>query len=235
MKNQYFADARDFYKYDLLLHLMGLPLGFEQLVMGWWLTPDDDSTDGEVRDYKVGLRDQALHDWLQERHHRQHRDVRQFAEFPGVVRAAWRYTQALDHVPLDSQAREAYVDSVAALGAGSPSLVFLDPDNGLMTKSATYSKRPKYVDYPEVGRILRGMHRESLLVVFQYLPRMSREVFYPAALQRLRDDAGAEHAQWLSPDNLVTYFLIAAGAERLASVHGQLAPYLARLRFHATG
>ena len=57
MKNQHFADRRDFYKHALLLHLMGCGFGFERLVMAWWLTDDDDSGDGEVRDYTAGRPD----------------------------------------------------------------------------------------------------------------------------------------------------------------------------------
>ena len=231
MKNQYFGDSRDFYKYDLLLKLMGCGLGFEQLVMGWWLTPDDQSTDGEIRDYELGARDKELHDWLQTQHHRPHRDVRRLAEYPAVARAPWTYAPVLDMVPGDPAAREKYVEQIAAL-ASPPSLVFLDPDNGMMTRSASRGQRCKYVDYPEVARIVESIHEESALLVFQYLPRMRREKFYPAALGRLRAEAGVRHVTWLSPDNVVAYFLITKARKRLGDVTAALKPYLALHAFH---
>jgi len=230
MKNQYFGDSRDFYKYDLLLKLMGCGLGFEQLVMGWWLTPDDQSTDGEIRDYELGSRDKKLHDWLQAQHHRPHRDVRRLAEYPAVAQAPWTYSPVLDVVPDDPAARAAYVDQVVALSS-LPSLVFLDPDNGMMTRSASPGLRCKYVDYPEVARIVESIHEESALLVFQYLPRMKREKFYPAALGRLRAEAGVRHVTWLSPDNVVAYFLITKARKRLGDVTAALKPYLASNAF----
>ena len=234
MKNQYFADRRDLCKYDLLLYLMGCGLGFEQLLMAWWLTPDDGSGDGEVRDHTAGERDRELHDWLQEQHRREHRDVRRLADFPGVRAADWTYSQVLDIVPDDPQERMRYVDRVAAL-ASPPGLVFLDPDNGMMATKVAGSRRCKYVDYPEVERLAQAMQGESLLVVFQYLPRVARATFYPAALELLRSRSGVQNVTWVSPDNLVAYFLIARSEGRLSDVKRRLHPYLTRNRFHFEG
>lgn len=235
MKDQYFADKRDFFKYDLLLHLMGCGLGFEQLLMAWWLTPDDQSSDGEVRDYPVSTRSQVLHDWLQAQHHRQHRRVSRLADFDGIKHAAWTYAQVLEYVPDDPDSRAAYVDTVAGLAGSPPGVVFLDPDNGMMAGKVSRSRRCKYVDYPEVRRLVAAMHPESLLVVFQYLPRVARTTFYPAALELLRSRGGVENVTWVSPDNLVAYFLITKNALRLAEVRGALEPYVVRHCFHFEG
>ena len=231
MKNQYFADRRDFFKYDLLLRLMGCGLGFERLVMAWWLTADDESGDGEVRDYTAGGRDRALHDWLQLQHHRARRDVGHLTECPSFRDAPWEYLPILDTVPDDPEARAEYVLTVEAAARVS-SLVFLDPDNGMMVRSATWSRRCKYVAYPEVGRIAGATHDESLLVVYQHLPRAKREVYYPAALELLRSESGVEHVTWVSPDNLVAYFLITRRAGHLEQVQRALATYLATNGFH---
>lgn len=234
MKNQYFGDSRDFYKYDLLLQLMGCGLGFEQLVMGWWLTADDQSTDGEIRDYKLGNRGRELHDWLQAQHHRPHRDVRRFAEYPAVAQASWSYAQVLEMVPHDPASRAAYVDQVVGLSS-LPGLVFLDPDNGMMTRSTTRAKRCKYVDYPEVASIVQAMNEASVLLVFQYLPYVKRDVFYPAAIKRLRDEAGVRHITWASPDNIVACFLITRSRGRLRDVNTALGPYLKANGFRLPG
>jgi hypothetical protein len=231
MKNQYFADRRDFSKYDLLLQLMASGLGFEQLVLIWMLTRDDGSADGEIRDYSVGQRRQALHDWLQTQHRREHRDVVRLADCPGFADAEWRLMPVLDVVPDDPGARAEYIARAAALTA-KPSLVFLDPDNGMMVGSATAATRCKYVDYGELATLSGAMHDDSALLVYQHLPRVKREVFYAEALRRLRQEAGAVHATWLSPDSLVAYFLIAKSDERLRQVAKALEPYLTLNRFH---
>ena len=193
MKNQYSDDRHDFYKYDLLLQLMSSGLGFERLLLIWMLTRDDASGDGEVRDYPVGGRRQELHDWLQTQHHREHRDVTRLADCPGFDGTGWQFMPVLAVVPDDPGARTRY-SSQAAEQTRRPSLVFLDPDNGMMTRSASYSARCKYVDYSELATLSAAMHDDSVLLLYQHLPRVKREVYYLGALQRLRDEAGAQHA-----------------------------------------
>lgn len=231
MKNQYFADERDFYKYDLLLELMGCDLGFQRLVMIWWLTQDDDSGDGEIRDYRVGQRRQQLHDWLQSQHHREHRSVDRIAACPCFAGTPWELVPVTDVVPDRPAARAEFVQRATEL-ASVPSLVFVDPDNGMMVGSATATTRCKYVDYPELAILSEAMTDDSVLLVYQHLPRVKREVFYAMALERLRTQAGARHATWISPDNLVAYFLIAKSDEQLRNTTGALKPYLTLNGFH---
>jgi hypothetical protein len=92
VKHQYFGDRHDFYKYDLLLYLKGgeAGLGFEQLVFGVMLTPDDSSTDGGFTAHPAGKRDARLCSWLQVRVAQGPRDVGLFADFPAIRDAAWR-------------------------------------------------------------------------------------------------------------------------------------------------
>ena len=82
------------------------------------------------------------------------------------------------------------------------------------------------MDYPEVGRLANVMHPDSLLVAFQYLPRAPRDAFHAGALDRLRNEAGVTHVTWISPDNLVTYFLIGTSAHRPTGVRLALQRYL---------
>jgi hypothetical protein len=205
-------------------------LGFEQLVLIWILTPDDGSGDGEFRDYHVGERRHALHDWLQAQHHHEHRDVARLAACPGFKDDDWHLVPVLDIVPDEPRARAQFIARAAEL-TRRPSLVFLDPDNGMMTPSASGSMRCKFVDYHELATLLAAMHDDSALLVYQHLPRVKRQVFYAEALRRLREHAGVEHATWLSPDNAVTYFLMAKSDARLRDVALALEPYLELNRF----
>jgi hypothetical protein len=49
VKDQYFGDARDYFKYHLLEELMRNVPGLERLLCVWMLTPPDDSREGNVR------------------------------------------------------------------------------------------------------------------------------------------------------------------------------------------
>jgi len=231
MKNQYFGDKHDFYKYDLLLELMGSSLGFEQLVLIWMLTPDDPRGDGEITGYKAGQRDESLHDWLQTQHHHRHRDVGRLADCPGFAEAAWRFMPVLDLVPDDPDLRARYFELTAG-ALTKPSLVFVDPDNGFLVKTAKRAAWPKYVDYPDVAKLHGAMGDESLLLVFQYVERFAnRKEFYDRKLRELEERCGISDAAVIAPDGEVAYVLIAESAARLAQVVDALKPYIAKHKF----
>lgn len=63
MKNQFFADRRDFFKYDLLLELLegGQLSGLTLVPM---LTPDDGGPDGRFTRYRCGNRRAGLYKFL---------------------------------------------------------------------------------------------------------------------------------------------------------------------------
>jgi len=230
MKHQYFGDRHDFYKYDLLLYLMRAGLGFEKLLFGVMLTPDDGSTDGVFTSYPAKARDAELCAWLQERVRRGERDVARLADYPAIREAPWTYMAVLDEVPLEPLFRAAYFAQIRAELAPA-TLAFLDPDNGLMVRSATWRSRPKYVDHDEVREFHEAMNARSLLVVFQHARREARTPFYARLLAELADRCGITHTALVAPDHLVSYILIAKTAERLTEVEEALAPYLARNDF----
>jgi len=64
MKNQYFADQNDFFKYDLLLFLAEQLAGIERLSVIWMLTGDDNSQDGGKTHYQRGTGEVGLYHFL---------------------------------------------------------------------------------------------------------------------------------------------------------------------------
>ena len=56
MKNQYFADQRDFLKYDLLVEVVENTPGICRLTNIPMLTPNDDTGEGDVLSYDEGTR-----------------------------------------------------------------------------------------------------------------------------------------------------------------------------------
>ena len=82
--------------------------------------------------------------------------------------------------------------------------------------------------------VRRGLGFRCLVMVWwlTHLPRVQCEVFHASALERLRTEAGAQHATWISPDNLVAYFVIAKSDDRLREIVAALEPYLTLNAFH---
>jgi hypothetical protein len=60
VKNQYFGDRNDYFKYDLLIFLAEELAGIDKLSIIWMLTDKDSSGHGEKTDYRRGVGNKAL-------------------------------------------------------------------------------------------------------------------------------------------------------------------------------
>ena len=68
MKNQYFGDSRDLFKYDLILRL-SQKTNINRLLFASMLTVDDKSNDGNNSDYSktAGVNNKELFDFLKKK------------------------------------------------------------------------------------------------------------------------------------------------------------------------
>ncbi len=173
MKNQYFGDISDYWKYGIL---RGLAHGDNhRILVGWMLTADDGRTDGAFTDYLSAPEtwrryDPALYDVLvqavRENNTRNAAVAEQINLIPGAV-----------YVPdlLDDTNRTTYFDRVTTL-AKNVDIVFLDPDNGLEVASVGYGKKNshKYLYWREVETLYAtGVS----LLIYQHFRRVNRDVF----------------------------------------------------------
>lgn len=236
MKNMYFGDKHDFYKYDLLLYLMEASLDLRQWLWVVMLTPDDRSRDGNFIGYKAGNRSVALCEWLQQRVRSGQREVARLGSYPAIRYArSWRYVPILEPLPADAADRATYFGR-ATEALAPHSLVFLDPDNGLMPRSARGGGRRKYVDHQEVCELYEAMDDGSLLVVYQHRPQAERaESAYRRLLGELRERCGIRSATAIAPDGDVAYLLACRTEQRLAEIEAALAPYLEENGFSCRG
>ena len=81
MKNQYFADKRDFLKYDLLLELFDALPEINLLTSILMLTENDQTREGKFKQYPVGGGRKYLHAFLWGCIERGSFDVRNLREF----------------------------------------------------------------------------------------------------------------------------------------------------------
>lgn len=153
MKNQYFGDVGDYGKYGLLRFIAKHGV---TIAVNWYLTPRDQSNDGNIRGYlgknSNRIYDPELFDALREMCARDEKDVRRFAEremLPGAI-----YFDDIVQPPITDSAlsvkdkrlaRERWHQQ-ALVGCCGQELVFVDPDNGLRDGSPTARKdAPKFV------------------------------------------------------------------------------------------
>jgi hypothetical protein len=200
VKNQYVGDQNDFAKYQLLRLCATI---FEEILVAWMLTADDGLGDGA----KIG--------YLQEPAWRE-ADPELFDGLAGILRKEERTVAAVEAsgllprvsffpelLPLDSKERQQYFEAIAS-EAGSDSLVFFDPDNGLDVASRP-RHRPgaeKYIYLDELARV--GETGASLLV-YQHFPRVQRAPYVETTLARLEAGLGAGYATFAAHTSHVAF------------------------------
>lgn len=188
MKNQYFGDINDYFKYGML-RALGRELSVAVI---WMLTPDDGSGDGRKLQYleRGGRRvhDPELFDWLELWYRAgAKRDVRLIEE-SGLLPNCRFFGEI---VPDEGAARAEWFARARKFARGAD-LVFVDPDNGLPVKS----KRPgargwsKFVALDEVKALYEDDHS---VFIYQHMARMVRRDFIRAKLRELYELFGLEH------------------------------------------
>jgi len=225
VKNQYFGDKNDLYKFDLVLELMEHVPGLSQFVYVAMLTPADDSDHGHLFKGDADGRSEELRAWLAERIEQGERDVNHLAAF--FESKAYRYRPFIGH--FTDEGRGAYFARVLEADLRR-SVILLDPDNGLETRAMRRGLRSKYVLMAEVRDVYERMDPSSVLVVYQHLPHEQRDVFFEQTARRLRQEAGVVGCACVCPDNQVSFFVASKTARRSREVERAVTEYGGRVQ-----
>ena len=130
MKNNFFADKHDFFKWDLLLTMMEDIPELVRLTYVPMLTPDDRG--GDARHTAVGDRHTELFEFFDECLNQDRRNIKELRTF--FESQEYEYIAYRDCTYFEHEHQEGYFDEIpnSALRQG---LVFLDPDTGLAPRS----------------------------------------------------------------------------------------------------
>ena len=191
MQNRYTADLGDFGKYGLLKALCQSKDEELNLRLGvvWYLVPDEDhNEDGMYVKYleptfkninQFRNCDRDLYDTLTEIIQNKERNVSNICKsniFP-INTVFYEDFLTFDGIPSNGMnARKNRMDhrmrwvNKALISAGDCDLIFVDPDNGLETKSTErhHKRGPKYVYYDE---LLPYLQRGKSLVIYHHISR----------------------------------------------------------------
>ncbi len=169
MKNQYVGDLGDYGKYGLLRFFAGHGV---RVGVNWYLTPDDERTDGCHREYledgRMRAYDAALYDAMRQLADKSVQSV----QASGVLGELRFYNVPMDFDRLPWPEREAartrwHRDALDVLR--DTELVFLDPDNGLSAaKKASVKDAQKFVLPTEIEDYWR---RGQAVVYYHHRPR----------------------------------------------------------------
>lgn len=170
MKNQYFGDRRDLFKYDLLLDLVK-GHGSGRLTFVPMLTPNDDSGEGQLTQADSRGRRKVLYDFLKACLDNGQRDIRKLREL--IPKFDVEFMPFRDAAWFTHEHRTSYFEAVPQDHL-QQSVIFLDPDIGLETGTPGYMRRmgaEKYLLYADVTELWRRASTESVLVVYQHLQK----------------------------------------------------------------
>jgi hypothetical protein len=179
MNGMFFGDTRDLFKFDLVRHIMkAFPdlLSFTFVPM---LTEEVSAT----RKKKNATKDLGLarkNGRPGTRNHELMEDLGRLQEidndleyFHGIQSYFQKENIIVDVLHKDTFSHEHRVNYFEKVFANFPeiSLIFLDPDTGLEVKNPTR----RHLLYDEVKKIFERMDHQSILMIYQHLPRVTRE------------------------------------------------------------
>jgi hypothetical protein len=205
MKNQFFGDKRDYFKYAFLEGLMeGMP-ELRQLTCIWMLTEPIPNRHGNRN--LVPLRgNEVLADFLFERRSQGRLDVREITTY--FSDRSYKFNSYGDdpRSPFGFS-RDEYFDGIPEPWCRS-ALVFVDPDNGLEPSGGATSA---HITATELTRLHARLVAPALLVMYQHLPRRPAQVFWPETARRLESNLGCS-VSYLAEES-VAFFVAPRGAQ----------------------
>jgi hypothetical protein len=224
MKNQYFGDTRDLFKYDIVLELL-CKTDLKCFTFVPMLTPDDRSGHGNRTDYDkalAGKDNKTLREYLGTCVDQGRRDVKEAAgifKLPKYAHLQMRIYGKL----FDDEMRFQYFQDIPEEGL-KEAVVVLDPDNGLWVRSSRLDG-DKYLRYDEARHVFDSMDKRSVVIIFQYIPRVQRITFFNDISMKLKElvTHGMQFI-WIS-DNQVAYFVLTKDIRRYEEVRKVLADY----------
>jgi hypothetical protein len=228
VKNQYFGDRNDYFKYDLLIFLAEALARIKRLSAIWMLTQDDGSTDGGGTNYRRGAGNRDLFRFLQA-NLAEHRQVSKLKEHFNTY---WHeekgfsleFNSYRDSTYFTNLERKSYFSEIP-IELLQSAVVFLDPDKGLEVKSANGRDLDKYVKFEEVKGIYDKMNPDSCLVIYQHLPHVPRKLFLYSLYRDLREYLKSPVPISIT-DNQVAFLMIAKEKNRQEELNTLLHDYL---------
>lgn len=135
MKNQWFGDRHDYFKYDLWLDLAEKVEGIRKLTYIPMLTPS-------AAPYEKGKRRERLYAFLQSWRLPECRSVMRMRDFLGAAPFEYRAYHDDDEAGFQDGSWDAYFGDVPQEWLRDAAIL-IDPDTGLERKSRSWQKHPR--------------------------------------------------------------------------------------------
>ena len=231
MKNQYFGDKRDLFKYDIISRIMkAKPFSLKQFLFIPMLTPNDNSMHGELRDFRKtdpGYNNEGLRRiYLEPSHHipKGQRDFRKIVDYFSEENIK---SEIYDHHNGESfrnKERRLYFKKVREKIKNSClsklTLLFLDPDTGIQpnTRIQNANVTDKHVQYSEIKDLYKEIKDDaSIIMVIQFFRRKkgeTRQFFIKHCKEHLHNEARAKYVSYICDKQATLFFLTKNNKQR---------------------
>ena len=201
MKNQFFGDNRDLFKYDLILSVVKGIDQVKQFTFIPMLTEDSGDHGNQIdrKRAKAGFNNGELQIFLDNCISSNVRNIVKINEYfvkKGLKTISNKEDDNFTHINRNhyfSQLRIEYLENA---------LVFVDPDNGLEIKKSG----SKHILYSEIRELYENMNENSVLMIFQFFPREKRKQYIDRRIEELKNIT-KDIAIYIS-DNVIIFFFL---------------------------
>jgi hypothetical protein len=220
MKNQYFGDIRDLFKYDLIQRVTKEVSSLQKFTFLPMLTKyEPNRGDGNKRDFERAKKDGRLGTNNEEL-------IGFLKKYGGLVNDKRDFTKIGDYFKskgikilihkdegyeyFEQRARDRYFQNIPREYLHG-SLVFVDPDIGLEVKTCT----EKHLRYSEVTELYDHMDEGSILMIYQHWPRARnkhKEYWPQERAKKLKREVRGDLPIWIT-DNEIIFFLLTKNDE----------------------
>jgi len=218
MKNQYFGDVRDLFKYDLIQRISKEISSLEKFTFIPMLTKyDSKRRNGNKRDFdrakkddRPGTNNERLIGFLK-KYGEIDKDKRDFTKIGNYFKSEGIKVliyKDKGHEYFEHKTRDRYFKNIPGEYLHK-SLVFVDPDIGLEVKNPT----EKHLLYSKVRELYDRMDEGSILMIYQHFPRARRkhkEYLPPGRSNKLKEVTG-DLPLYISDNEIFFLFLTRNG------------------------
>jgi hypothetical protein len=199
MKNQYFGDVRDLFKYDLIQSIIKETDSINRILYIPMLTKNDERKDGNKIDYnkaKAGTHNEDLVKFLcncVKSDRRNITELKFYFQLKGIEIDIYNES-------FFQRNRKSYFSGIKELF--SSSLIFVDPDKGLEIKRSN----EMHLLYDEAQFIYNRMDKNSILMIYQHFPRKDHIKYLCGRAKELKKRMG-DLPIYISDNEIIFFFL----------------------------
>ncbi len=228
MKNQYFADRNDYFKYDLCIFLAENLPRIKRFTFIPMLTADDASRDGGKIRYSMGVGRESLFRFLQKCLDDGRREVVRLRDYFEDQNLQFEYSPYGDTLEMEFShaSRDNYFEQIPPSSLQS-AVILVDPDNGLEVKTSRPGNLHKYIRYSEARDLLNRMSRDSVLVLYQHLAHVQREAYLADLHNRIQEELGCPAPVTIA-DSQIALVMVAKDATGRRRTQKAVSEYLRR-------